>query len=233
LSWDFFDRIYCITTRERPDRRAEAEAQFAAVGLSGRVAFVTVDRHPVDPEQGIYESHLRCMEKAIAAGARRLIIFEDDILFDRFDPRVLGNVVDFLSATPDWRMLLLGCMVRSSRRTGNPSVLKVAYRSLTHACALNRPFAEALSRNPWRGVPYDDTLRDLADDRTFAAYPSFAFQSDSRSDNTRYLPLDRFRRMCGGLRRLQKLDEFLNLYKQPLLMAHIAAALALAAWILS
>ncbi|MCP4579139.1 MAG: hypothetical protein GY846_22930 [Deltaproteobacteria bacterium] len=80
---------------------------------------------------------------------------------------------------------------------------------------------------PWQGMPFDDVLRDLRDDHFYAIYPSFAFQSDSRSDNHRYLALDRLRRLCGGLRRLQKMNEYFNLNKRIIIVTHFLLILTL------
>jgi hypothetical protein len=77
-------------------------------------------------------------------------------------------------------------------------------------------------------VPYDDFLRDLKDERTFALYPSFAFQSNSPSDNERYLPLDRIRRLLGGLRSLQKKNAFYHHNRWVIIGAHVLALLLLA-----
>lgn len=223
--WNFFDKIYCISLVERPNRRQAALRQFARVGLAERVEFVIVVRHPTDCEQGIYESHMLCMTKGLQAGAARILIFEDDIVFDRFSPAVLRGCTDFLACDPEWHMLFLGCMVKGSRRTANPAVVMIRYRSLTQAYVVHRRFARELTRHPWKGVPYDDFLRDWQDDRSYAAYPAFAFQSNSRSDNMRYLPLDRWRRMLGGLRRLQKNNEFYYRYRRLILAAHAIALL--------
>ncbi|HEY6000650.1 MAG TPA: glycosyltransferase [bacterium] len=225
--WEFFDKIYCISLAERPDRRAEAAAQFAGVGLADRVEFVVVPRHPTDREQGCYESHLQCMARGLAAGARRMLIFEDDIFFDGFSAAALERCTAFLAAEPDWHLFFLGCMVKSSGRTPFPGVIRVRYRSLTHAYAISGRFAERLMARPWRGVPYDDFLRDLRDERAFALYPSFAFQSNSPSDNERYLPLDRVRRLLGGLRNLQKLDAFYHRNRWAIIGAHLMALLVL------
>ena len=37
--WDFFDRLYCISLREREDRRKSALQEFSKVGLADRVEF--------------------------------------------------------------------------------------------------------------------------------------------------------------------------------------------------
>ena len=41
-----------------------------------------------------------CINKALAAGAGCFLIFEDDIVFDRFDDRRLKDAMDFLSTEP-------------------------------------------------------------------------------------------------------------------------------------
>ncbi|MDQ1335019.1 MAG: hypothetical protein QG552_1969 [Thermodesulfobacteriota bacterium] len=221
MCWEYFDKIYCISLVERPDRRKEAKVQFNAVGLLGKVEFVLVNKHPFDCEQGIYESHILCMRKGLQANAANIVIFEDDICFDRFDPETLMNSIDFISTHATWNILFLGCMVKRSSRTGNRSVLNVQFRSLCHAYVLNPQFARRLVTIPWRKAPFDDMLCDLKDDSFYAICPSFAFQSNSRSDNQRYLPLDRFRRLCGGLRCLQKMNEFYHVNKTLIIGIHI------------
>jgi GR25 family glycosyltransferase involved in LPS biosynthesis len=228
--WDFFDKVYCISVEEREDRRQEARRQFEAVGLSGRVEFLIVKKHPADPEQGIYESHLACFRRGIQAGAETLLLFEDDVVFERFSPAVLADCVRFLSGSDSWEMFFLGCLSAGSRRTENPAVLRVRYRCLTHAYAVRRGFAETLLAAPRGGLPYDGLLRSLSG-AYYAAYPSFAFQSDAPTDNLRYRRLDRFRRLCGGLLRIQKMDEWVHRHKWAIVGVHLCLIALLAALI--
>lgn len=218
--WAFFDKIYCISLAEREDRRQEAWKQFGRVGLAERVEFVIVKRHPVDNERGIHESHMQCMRKAIHADAQTMIIFEDDIIFDRFSVKVLADCVHFLSTTSSWKIFFFGCLSSGSQRTEHNSVLKVRYRSLTHAYVVQRSFAETLLGMPWRNIPYDVLLCKLAGDY-YAAYPSFAFQSNARTDNTRTRKVDRFRRSCGGLQKIQKMNEWYHRNRLAVIGIHI------------
>ncbi|MHB9099546.1 MAG: glycosyltransferase, partial [Syntrophales bacterium] len=100
--WDFFDRIYCISLEEREDRRQAAAASFSKVGLTGKVEFVIVKRHPLNVEQGMYESHMTCLRKGLEAGAERIVVFEDDVVFDRFDAERFRQCTQFLAEHPDW-----------------------------------------------------------------------------------------------------------------------------------
>jgi GR25 family glycosyltransferase involved in LPS biosynthesis len=128
VAWGAFDRVYCISLKDRTDRREAAKREFARVGLLDRVEFVIVDRHPTDSEQGIFESHMSCVRAGLAAGAQRILIFEDDVVFRRFSPTVLARAVDFMKSNGDWGLFSLGCFVNSSKKTSFRSVLRMRYR---------------------------------------------------------------------------------------------------------
>jgi hypothetical protein len=224
--WDYFDAIFCITLFEREDRQRQAREQFRKVGLADRVTFVTVDRHPEDSEQGIFESHRLCLRRGLDQGAGTMVIFEDDVIFERFSPGRLKRCTDFLDGPHPWRAFFFGCLVKSSRRTGYPGVLAVKYRSLAHAYAVRRSFAEIVVNKPWQGVPFDAMLADL-NGNYFAAYPAFAFQGDCASDNRRKAGLERFRRWCGGLKRIQKANEWTRRHMVLLVAVHAAVIAAL------
>ena len=63
MDWDYFDKLYCSSVKERKDRQHSAQRQFSKIGLAGKVEFLLVDKHPTNSEQGIYESHLACLKK--------------------------------------------------------------------------------------------------------------------------------------------------------------------------
>ena len=223
-NWAFFDRIYCISLDGRFDRREEAKKQFAKVGLLDRVEFVVVQKHPVSPKEGCYQSHIACMRKAIAADSKHILIFEDDILFKGFRDSTIQEGTDFLKKNTDWDIMFLGCIVRQSRRTTHQSVVKVKYRCLSHAYAINRRFVEEIVATPWQGVPYDVFLARM--DRNFyAAYPSFAFQSSAATDNS--FCIDLIRRLLGGLAFIQRANEIFQRYKLPIIASHFAIIAAL------
>ena len=214
--WDCFDCMYCMTITDRDDRRQAASSEFEKIGILDRVTFVQRRRNPTDSEQGIYESHQQCLRQALEENARTIVIFEDDVIFERYDPEHLRKCCRFLEREPDWEAFFLGALVKSSRRTAEPGVLEITYRSLAHAYAVSRPFAERLVGIPWQGVAWDTLLADLKG-RYYAAYPCFAFQSDSATDNVNWMGLDRFRRLLGGLKRIQKANEW-NRRHVPLLV---------------
>ncbi|PKN52290.1 MAG: glycosyltransferase [Deltaproteobacteria bacterium HGW-Deltaproteobacteria-13] len=231
--WEFFDRIYCISLEGREDRRRAAAESFARVGLTGKVEFVLVQPHPQNIEQGMYESHMTCLRKGLEAGAKSIVVFEDDVIFDRFDAEHFQQCTQFLREHPDWKVLLLGALIRSSHKTSSPFIQKARYQSLAHAYALNRPYAETLAYQPWQGIVIDTIFRPLDND-LYAVYPMFAFQNDFASDNDKkYKGLERFRRLCGGLERIQKANEFYQRHKFGVITIHVVIILFILALLFS
>lgn len=224
--WDYFDRLYCVSLREREDRRQSALKEFSKVGLADRVEFELGEHHPYNIEQGVYESHMICLRKGLEAGAKNIVVFEDDVEFDRFDPERLKSCTEFLRQHPEWKVLLLGALIRSSRKTTNQCVQKVCYQSLTHAYALNRHYAETLAYEPWQGIVNDTLFRPLTDD-VYAIYPMCAFQKYFTSDNYKYPKLVLIRRLLGGLKRIQKANEFYQRHKFGVIAAHVVIILYL------
>ncbi len=226
--WSFFDRIYCISLKNRTDRRATAQAHFARVGLADAVQFVLVDKDPGDSERGIHESHLLCMKMGLAAGARRMLIFEDDVVFQRVSPALIEDMISFLEADDDWQFFFLGCLVNRSEKTAYQSVVRIEYRSLAHAYVVTAACArELVEHRPWSGIAFDAMLRDLQSKQLYALYPSVAFQSNAASDNDRYLPLDRFRRFCGGLKQIQRANELYQRHKRTIIAVHLLVLLVI------
>ena len=216
--WDFIDKIYCFSVDQRQDRRQTARQEFSRVGLLDRVEFAIVEKHPRNPEQGIYESHLLCMEKGLAADAETILIFEDDILFRGFKEADLRRACSWLAIHPGWNALFLGCMVSRIDRTDTNSLVRAQYRCLAHGYAVSRTFAEHIIQIPWQGTPYDGLLKQQ-NNNFFALHPMVAFQSPSPTDN-HTLVIDRMRRSFGGLQRLQLLNELFHYHKKAIVVSH-------------
>ncbi len=158
------------------------QKQFADVGLLERVEFIIVEKHPANPEKGIFQSHLACLKRGLAANARHILIFEDDVFFQGFDAHALQKACTGLHSDTKWNGLFLGCITNGSSRTDTPGLVKIKYRCLAHAYALNQPFAEYIARQPWTGLPFDELLRRQNSD-FYALHPMCAFQGLAGSDN--------------------------------------------------
>jgi GR25 family glycosyltransferase involved in LPS biosynthesis len=201
------------------------------VGLSDRVEYLLVDPHRSDSEQGIFQSHLTCIRKGLAAGAATIAVFEDDVVFDRFCARRLREAALFMTGRPGGWILFFGCLVRRSRPTTCRAVRAIDYRCMAHAYAVDRSAAKLLTAARWRGVPFDIMLQGLAV-RHYAVCPTFAFQTDFGSDNWRHRRLEAFRRAIGGLDFIQRMNEGFHRHRLAVILAHMAFFAAAAVWLL-
>ncbi len=231
-AWSFFDRVYCISIDERSDRREQAKAQFAEVGLLERVEFVIVGKHPQDREKGIFKSHMHCLHRGLQESAEHILIFEDDVFFQNVAARSLREACAALKRSTNWDALFLGCITKGSTKTKNRSLVRIQYRCLAHAYALNRSFAERIVREKWAGLPFDELLRRCCNKNFYALYPMCAFQGRCGTDN-QTVAIDRLRRVFGGLPFIQKANEFYQNHKKVLLCINLILLLGLAGLVLS
>ena len=227
--WQRIDRIHCISLVDRKDRQASAKTQFSRVGLNERVDFFLARRHPVNCEQGIFESHQSCLKMGLDAGARHILVFEDDVIFGALDPDRLSQGIDFFMGQTDPAIFFLGCLFSHSQPTQTPAVRRIRYRCLSHAYLVNAALARRIIETPWQGLAFDAALRHCTR-RHFALYPSIAFQSNSPTDNTRHRVLDRIRRLFGGLRVIQLINEHYHRYPIIVIAAHVLVIGAVILW---
>ncbi len=227
--WGRIDRIFCISLKERKDRQESAGKQFARAGLSGHVDFFLTRRHPDDCEQGIFESHQHCLARALEKDARHVLIFEDDVIFSRIDPVRLSAAIDAFMDRDDCQILFLGCLCEKSRKSDMPGIRKIRYACLAHAYLVKEKLARRICGQSWEKTPYDNMLRQCMD-WAWVMFPSIAFQSNSPSDNTRHALLENVRRLFGGLKTIQIVNERYHRFRAPIIAFHLLIVSALILW---
>lgn len=220
----FFDKIFCISIRERVDRQKTAREAFVTLGISERVEFMLVDKHPTNPEEGIFCSHLLCLEHGLQAGAEHILIFEDDIRIAHFQEERMTAAIRELQKV-SWDCFFLGAIFGNRQTSASPYLDRIDYRCLTHGYAVNRPFAEKITQEQFQGVAYDGFLKQRCR-CSYAPVPMIAFQNSSESDN-KTVYIDKVRRFFGGLQFLQEANEGLQRHKVSIAIGHGVVILVL------
>jgi GR25 family glycosyltransferase involved in LPS biosynthesis len=183
--WSSIDLIQCITLRERPERRAAAEHQFAAVGLAERVEFLEQERDAEDGKRGCFRAHQQAAAVALERGARRALTFEDDVVFlSHFTPHLAARAAAFLAsdeAVLPWSVFFLGHFPRKMELVdGWSDVVRV--RSMDgHAYVLTPAGARELCSLAYAGDQVDVHFHYRCE-RAFALYPMVAVQAAGASD---------------------------------------------------
>lgn len=183
--WSACDLVQCLTLTTRPDRRRAAADQFAAVGLGERVVFLEQTPDEEDGKRGCFHAHQQAAREAMRLGARRALIFEDDVEFlPQLTPQTATRAARFLRRDADascaWDIFFLGHFPRKMALTADADIVRV--RSMdAHAYVLSPEGARALSSLTYAGDQIDVHFHYHCE-RAFALYPMLAVQTPGPSD---------------------------------------------------
>ena len=168
------DGVFCISLKERTDRRELLEKEFEGSGL--HIEFLIVERNNESPERGCFESHVTCAKLAIERSYRRVLILEDDATLMQFESVQVQQINSFMSRhDPD--QFYLGANLGKVWLTWNKGVARVRAKG-THAYILSRKGCEhLLSHAPYSGVAIDKVYS-----KHFKAYMSFPMLSQQQPE---------------------------------------------------
>ena len=179
LDWSYFDKIYCITTKESFIRRSSC--RMIAKEYNMDICFKKVERHPNGSNHGCFLSHIDIFKEAKDLNLQRIIVLEDDIIPQHLNENVLKKITDFLQNN-DWDFFYFGA-VPDCRKDNAAVKLKdgngfYRIRSLcTHAYAINRSAIDKYYDSEYYShIPLDYLFRDDLSLTSYAHYPTQFYQ---------------------------------------------------------
>ena len=186
--------MYYINLAHRTDRRAETEAELAALGWTDVAVRVEAVHVPERGALGCLRSHICALRQFVEDPAEpaTAVIMEDDCIFR---PDCLVQIRQFLEehGPADWDVLMLASNTLAAA-TYKSYAMKVLNAQTTAAYALTRSFAKGLLKfwerttpmfhNPSIAYPHCDmTWKVLqAQNRWFCLEPKAAIQRAGYSD---------------------------------------------------
>lgn len=139
--FDFFDQIYCINLPEAHDRWSKVSEVFTQLDIIDRIQRVSATLpnpnifKPDHPTMsfpvgmvGCSLSHLKALTIALACNAKNVLIFEDDVIFNRVEIPELPAL---------WDVLYLGGEPYEQTVLVSPSLVRVGEFLGTYAYAVN------------------------------------------------------------------------------------------------
>lgn len=171
---DEFDRVVVLTLDGREERARRTLAELRDKGLSDKARPVrAVDGKMVGVPAwwrapagawGCLLSHARLLEDAMMDGVERLLVLEDDCVWQR---GAAGLAAEFLEQVPeDWGQIYFGGQWRAGiaprRLEGRPAVLRAMSVHRTHAYAVARPVMAKMHAHILHAPDYIDHYRQTA-----------------------------------------------------------------------
>lgn len=113
--FSYFDKIYCINLKSRPDRWENCQKQFSHFGLSNIQRFEAIKcNHPklskkANAQVGCTLSHYYILKEAQAKNYSRILVLEDDFLFTKSPEYTKNKLNNTISELPlDWDLFYFG-----------------------------------------------------------------------------------------------------------------------------
>ena len=180
--------VYCINLKTRDDRYEHARSVLDPLDLD--VTYLRVDRHPDDPEQGCFESHIKAISLAYKKGSEFVLVFEDDIqITPSYKDGDLDLVLDSLKSS-EYEFLYLGWHALLDETTKRVSSIErpdtnnlALYEVMAlggHAYVMQRSMMARFVDRPYTGIPIDVLYRQ--EPKTIAVYPALFEQAGLESD---------------------------------------------------
>lgn len=181
--FDFFDSIRCINLVSRDDRYLNAKKEFERLGIP--VTFYRTTRHPTDPVEGCFNSHIACIREAYEQGCDNVLIFEDDIYSNpaQLEKR-LNDCIRFMKENNDWDIFYLGSMpevfkYRTKKIQGYKDIYNIhAYGG--HAYVVNRRYMTKMVSMPYVGHAIDTIY--CGTNHAYGILPSLFYQGNFGTD---------------------------------------------------
>ena len=156
---NYFDKIYCINLKKRPDRWEESLKEFKKLDIADDVIrFDAVDIQP--GIIGCTKSHYEIVKLAKKNKYKNILIFEDDLECVRSDAiQVISKCMDQLNKhDKDYDMLYFGGNVpddKSLFSRVDENLSKVGFCKTTHAYVLNSTVFD-LFLDTFDNIKWDD-----------------------------------------------------------------------------
>ncbi|HEX6624713.1 MAG TPA: glycosyltransferase family 25 protein, partial [Pyrinomonadaceae bacterium] len=162
-----FPHRVCINLDRRPERWRAMRAKFARHGIHAVRRFAALDGRALDipphwvhtpGAYGCLRSHVEVVREARRLGAKSVLVFEDDVVFD---PELREKFAARVGELPrDWDMLYFGALHKDEPVRVTDNIFRLTRSNSTYAYALRETVFDAF-------VELNDRAEDVLDNNGF------------------------------------------------------------------
>jgi len=140
---EYFDQIYCINLKSRPDRLLAFKKNFDALGTSKINIIEAVDGKTIDIGDWKYNSgalgcrlsHIAAYNDAIKNKYAKILVLEDDVIINKGIKKALFKLQQNLQN--NWDLIYFGGNHVIKPEKINSEIVKIKCTLATHAIAIN------------------------------------------------------------------------------------------------
>lgn len=166
------DSVITISLKDNHIRQTSAQVELKKLGLT--TEFLLAERDNGREERGCFNSHLAAAKEALAAGAKHVLICEDDVKILPFTTKQITQLNSFINqSSPSYDLIYLGLIIGSMWYCGINSIVR-ARGAGGHAYILSRQGMEKIVAYTYTGVPIDKIFK--RDFKCYSIYPIIAEQ---------------------------------------------------------
>ena len=136
----------------------------------------------MDPDNGLrgcFNAHRNVVLSAYKKGCERLLVFEDDVVFENVENvnKALCNLKTFIESDSTWDIIYLGHAAMSPiYSTKYPGIVTASDLRYMHAIVWSRRGMANFLHLAFTGEQLDASISNITN--AFAAYPMIAYQND-------------------------------------------------------
>ena len=185
------DHIYCLSA-ENSKRRPIVQQRLIDAQMTP-FTFYPAIMDKSNPTKGCYLSHNAIWRHALDNGYSRILIFEDDVIFNRQLTTEDYQDIKYIIDTKQWMVFFLGHLPLTMKETSNKRVFLV-HSLCTHAYIINCSYIPyLLSFNYKKLTPILQGIDGLLmyQSNCYALYPMICIQ-----DNTMISQIDNIYKLC-------------------------------------
>ena len=164
------DAVFCISLKERGDRRKAVLEEAKKLNLN--IEFVLVEKDNKDPQRGCFNSHKLCSQMALDIGLSRILVLEDDVVFESVSVNKIVRINKYLN-TRNPELFYLGAILGKIWLTKNLGIARVRGQG-THAAILSESACKKISELNYDGRGIDSVLTKLF--KIYTCFPMLAYQ---------------------------------------------------------
>lgn len=185
-------RVNCISVIERTDKRQYVSRLMK--NLNVPIEYFIVKKDKINSTRGCFTSHISVIKNAYDDGIERLMVFEDDIMYNTSIKEVDINRVSKFLDKEEWDIFFLGGTPNIWNKRLYPTGYNNIYRgnfAAAHAYILNRSYMKKIKDIVWDREKYDtiDVHVLMQNEKSYISFPRFFYQRVIKNDRNIPTPI--------------------------------------------